>query len=119
MKKVVIIGDNDFRDEEIIYPFYRLQEAGFSVDMASDGKKTIYWKFGVPMQATISFDDLATDKFDAVIIPGGNESPDRLRTDQRILGFIGAMNKQNKLIAAICHGLWVAISAKVVYGKRA
>ncbi|MCX6784520.1 MAG: type 1 glutamine amidotransferase [Candidatus Komeilibacteria bacterium] len=117
-KRIVIILETDFRDEEAIYPFYRLQEDGFVVEIATDQKKQVLGKFGVPIQGTITFQELNSDNFDGVIIPGGNEGPDRLRMNQDVLNFIRDMHKKNKLIAAICHGVWVLISAKIIKGKK-
>lgn len=118
-RKIVIILETDFRDEEAIYPLYRLQEDDFTVEIATDQKKQVYGKFGVPLQGTISFEDLNTDDFDGVIIPGGNEGPDRLRTNKHILTFIKNMYDKGKLVAAICHGVWLPISAKIICDKNA
>lgn len=118
-KRIAIILENDFRDEEAFYPYYRLQEAGFIVEIATDQKKQTHGKFGVPMQGTIAFQDLDSDLFDGVVIPGGNEGPDRLRMNQDVLNFVKEMHDKGKLVAAICHGVWIPISAKIIKGKKA
>ena len=118
-KKVVIILESDFRDEEAIYPFYRFQEEQWTVDIATDQKKQVKGKFGVPLQGTIGLDELRVDNFDAVVIPGGNEGPDRLRMNKFVLKFVKEMYEEHKLVAAICHGVWIPISAKIVKGKHA
>ena len=117
--KVVIILENDFRDEEAVYPFYRFQEEQWFVDIATEQKKQVKGKFGVPLQGTVSIEELRSDDFDAVIIPGGNEGPDRLRMNKYVLDFVKEMDKKHKLVAAICHGVWIPISAKIVQGKKA
>lgn len=118
-KKAVIILENDFRDEEAIYPFYRLQEAGIAVEVATDQKKQVKGKFGIPLQGTVAFHELNADNFDVVVIPGGNEGPDKLRMEQSVLRFVKEMYEKGKLVAAICHGVWIPISAKIVKGKLA
>jgi protease I len=56
---------------------------------------------------------------DVVILPGGFESPDRLRLRQDVLDYVRQMYQNNKLIAAICHGPWICISSGIMKGKRA
>jgi protease I len=52
------------------------------------------------------------------MIPGGF-SPDFLRVNHGVLTLLRAANAKGKIIAAICHGPWVLISAGLVAGKRA
>lgn len=119
MKMVAVIIETDFRDEEAIYPIIRLREAGCQVDIVTDQKKKVFGKFGFPFEGDTSFEELDVEKYDAVIIPGGNEGPDRLRTNLAVLEFIRAMYEQEKLVAAICHGVWLLVSAKIIRGKQA
>lgn len=118
-KKIAIIIENDFRDEEAIYPFYRLQEEKWTVSIATDQKKQVKGKFGFLFQGIIGLEELHANDFDAVIIPGGNEGPDRLRMNESVLQFVKEMHEGGKLIAAICHGPWILISAKIIKGKHA
>lgn len=118
-KKTVILLEDDFRDEEAVYPFYRLQEAGFVVDVATDQRKQVHGKFGLPIQGTVALRELSADVFDGVVIPGGNEGPDRLRMNRDVLRFVKEMHGRGKLVAAICHGVWIPISAKIVRGRNA
>lgn len=117
MKRTVIITASGFQDEELIYPWYRLQEAGFHVDMATKDKVVVYGKYGVPARPTMATTDLNADNYDAVIIPGGFEAPDRMRIMPEVLDFVAKMDAKGKLVAAICHGPWVMISANIVRGR--
>ena len=63
-------------------------------------------------------DNVSESDFDAVFIPGGFEAPDRVRTDKDVLKFVWEMNEGKKLVAAICHGPWVLISAGIVKGRK-
>jgi protease I len=76
-KRVVIITGPGFQDEEYIYPYYRLLEEGYAVEVATKGGAVVYGKFGVPARATMCTTDLKEENFDAVILPGGFEAPDR------------------------------------------
>lgn len=118
MKRAVIITGPGFQDEEYIYPFYRLQEAGFKVDVAVKGKETIIGKYGLPVKPTMDTADLAEKDFDLVILPGGHEAPDRVRQIKEVLVFVKAMYEKKKIVSTICHGPWILISAGIVKGKK-
>lgn len=117
-RRAVIITGPGFQDEEYIYPYYRLLEAGFSVEVATKDGATVTGKFGVPARATMKTTDLNANNFDLVLIPGGFEAPDRVRLLPEVLEFVRTMDSQKKLIAAICHGPWVLISAGITKGRK-
>jgi protease I len=118
MKKTVIIVAQNFQDEEFVYPYYRLLEEGHIVDVATPGKVEIAGKYGVPARPTKDTAELRESDYDAVILPGGFESPDRLRIRKEVLQFVREMYEKGKLVAAICHGPWICISAGIVKGKK-
>lgn len=117
-RKAVIITAQGFQDEEFVYPYYRLLEAGFEVDVATKDKASVFGKFGVPARPNISTDDLNADNYDLVLLPGGFEAPDRVRLLPEVLEFVRKMNVQKKLVAAICHGPWILISAGITKGRK-
>lgn len=118
MTRAVIITAQLFEDEEFIYPYYRLQEAGYHVDVATPDGQTVHGKFGVPARATMSVHDLDAGAFDLVVVPGGVAAPDKLRMIPEVVKFIREMYDSEKLVAAMCHGPWVLINADIVKGKR-
>jgi protease I len=119
MKKAVIITGPNFQDEEYIYPYHRLLEENYDVDVATPEKKICYGKYGVPAKPTIDTNDLKAIDYDLVILPGGFEAPDRLRIRKEVLKFVKDMYEADKLVAAICHGPWICISAGIIKGKKA
>lgn len=56
--------------------------------------------------------------FDALVLPGGVANPDQLRLSTEAITFIREFGRENKPIAAICHGPWTLIDADLVTGKR-
>jgi len=116
--KAVIITASGFQDEEYVYPYYRLLEGGLAVEVATKDGQVVYGKYGVPARATMATADLDAGKFDAVVLPGGFEAPDRVRLLPEVLEFIRDMDGRGKLIAAICHGPWILISAGVTQGRK-
>ncbi len=112
MPKAAILIENTVEDVEFLYPYYRFLEAGYDVDVISTSAKKVTGKKGGTFEANKAIAEVSADDFDTVFIPGGY-APDKLRTDAKILEFVKQMNEQNKLIAAICHGPWVLVSAGV------
>lgn len=119
MKRAVIITGPNFQDEEFVYPYYRLLEEDYSVDVATPDKAIVYGKYGVPAKPTIDTKDLKAADYDVVVLPGGFEAPDRLRIRKEVLEFVKEMHDTNKIVAAICHGPWICISAGIMKGKKA
>lgn len=116
--KAVIITAEGHQDEEYCAALYCLQMAGVEVSVATlDGKDKI-GKFGVPARATMTTAQLDTANFDAVVLPGGFEAPDRVRLIPEVLNFVAEMGHQGKLVAAICHAGSILISAGIVRGRN-
>lgn len=136
-KKVLMIVANEFEDIELLYPFVRLSEEGAEVIIVpvkaghhprpSDPSKPVTGRFGIPVPFLVfregerhilkELKDVSVDEVDAVVIPGGF-SPDYLRRIPEVLSFVREAYQKGKVIAAICHGPWVLISAGIVKGKR-
>jgi protease I len=118
LKKAVIVVGPAVEDTEFAYPYYRLQEDDFTVDVASNGAVDVIAKHGLPIKANVDIKKLNANDYDMLIVPGGLESPDRLRQIPELLNFIKDMNNSNKVIASVCHGPWVLISSGIVKGKN-
>jgi protease I len=108
--RTVIITGPGFQDEEFVYPYYRLLEAECSVDVATKDGAVVHGKYGVPARATMRTADLSGRDFDLVVLPGG--------CDRDVLEFVRRMDAAGRLIAAICHGPWILISAGILRGRR-
>jgi protease I len=118
MKRIAILIEELFDDKELIYPYYRMQEEGFAVDLIGAEKNVSYKsKFGMPLKSDFGSKDVSASDYDAVIIPGGF-SPDYMRRTQATVEFVKAMNTQKKPIAAICHGPWLMISSCDLKGRK-
>ena len=116
--KALIITGKFVQDSEFIYPYYRMQEAGHKVVVATrDGKET-FGVWGTKIPGDIATGNLDVNDYDLLILPGGARALEYIRQDQNVLDFIHAFNKKGKLIAAICHGSQLLISANVVKGKN-
>lgn len=118
MKKAIIIAGKYTQDSEYIYPFYRFKEAGFVVVTATEDGKEVLGVYGTKISADTDFNSLNVNDFDALIIPGGARAMEYIRQNQKVLQFIHDFNSSGKIIACICHGAQLLISAKVVRGRR-
>lgn len=117
-KRVLIFVGDDYEDMELQYPKYRLLEAGAEVVVAGiEAGATYRGKYNYPQKASVSFETLDHHDFAGVIVPGG-WMPDKLRRYDAVKRLMQGFEKQGKLIASICHGPWIDISAGVVKGYR-
>lgn len=120
-KKAAILIDKDAQDEEYIYPYYRLQEAGFDLHVVSTSERDIKCKYGIPVKVTHLIQEYESVKlfnmFDLLVIPGG-WSPEQVRMNERARNLIIHMHSQNKILSAICHGPQVFLSAGISRDKK-
>lgn len=115
-KRVAILVDDLYEDQEFWYPYLRMKEEGARVTVVS-GKKRATSKHGVPApKPDVTPSEARGDRFDALIVPGGY-APDMLRRDQEVLRFVREVDEARKPIAAICHAGWVLISAGICDGR--
>ncbi|MHA1616487.1 MAG: type 1 glutamine amidotransferase domain-containing protein [Candidatus Njordarchaeales archaeon] len=115
-KKILILSADDFEDIELLYPYYRLKEEGFEVEIASN-KDTICGKHGYVIKVNKKFEEVNPEEYDALILPGGR-APERVRLNEKAVAITKHFFEKNKPVAAICHGPQVLISAGVVKGRK-
>ncbi|MEM0448827.1 MAG: type 1 glutamine amidotransferase domain-containing protein [Methanomassiliicoccales archaeon] len=118
VKRVAILAEDDYEDVELWYPFYRLKEEGHEVIVLGPKRKQSYLsKHGYEVQIDRNVEEVSADDLDAIIIPGGF-APDRLRRHAAVNELVRRMFREGKIVAAICHGPSVLISANVLKGKK-
>jgi len=117
-KRILCFVGNVYEDLEVWYPKLRLEEAGAHVTLAGPEEGVTYQgKHGYPCKSDAAIRDMEENDFHGVICPGGF-MPDQLRRDPHVLKLINQFHSHGKLIAAVCHGGWIPISAKVYGGVR-
>jgi protease I len=117
-KTLLAFLDDLYEDLELWYPKLRLAEAGWTVRTAAPELKGYQGKHGYPATADMPLASATSADFGGLLIPGGF-MPDKLRRDRQVLGLTREFFEQGKLVAFICHGGWIPISAKILAGKRA
>ena len=114
----LIITGKFVQDPEFIYPFYRLQEDGYEVVVATEDGKETFGVAGTKIPVHITTDNLSVDAYDILVLPGGARALEYIRQNQKVLDFIATWNAAGKVIACICHGTQLLISAKIVKGRK-
>lgn len=115
--KILLLVEELYEDLEFWYPKIRLEEEGFRVVVSAPEKKVYHGKKGLPAESDIIINNAREADFDGIIIPGGF-APDKLRRYPKVLELVKQFDKENKLVAFICHAGWVPISAKILKGRR-
>ena len=117
-KRLLIFVGDDYEDLELWYPRLRLIEAGVHVTVAGQLEDKVYHgKHGYPCKSEALIDDMDSADFDGLLCPGG-WMPDKLRRDPKVLSLTREFAAAGKLVAAICHGGWIPISANVYRGVK-
>ena len=118
-KRIAILVDNIYQEMEVWYPLYRFREAGAEVvTIGARAGETYTSKLGYPVVSEKSYEQVSASDFDGVVVPGGF-APDFIRRYPKATQFVKDLDAQGKLVAAICHGLWVLCSAGILRGRRA
>lgn len=118
MAKVAFLLASDFEDSEMKNPYEAIKEAGHEAviigmdkGVVCEGKKKT-----VSYTTELSAAEANSTKFDAVIIPGGS-APETLRVNEDVVKFVKELDNNSKVVAGICHGPQVMISADILAGK--
>ena len=123
MSRAIIISGNLAQDHEFIYPYYRLLEADFTVDVCMLEGKPVKGFLGTTLppnkdQVVKYIDQIKTEDYDILVLPGGVKAMEKVRQEKKIIQFVENFDKQKKIIACICSGAQLLISAKIVEGRK-
>ena len=120
--RVAILVTDGFEEVELTGPRQALDEAGADTSIVSPKDGTVRsWRFtdwGQDFPVDVRLDEAKPDDFDALLLPGGVISPDKLRTDENAMAFAATFFEDEKPVAAICHGPWTVIEAGYADGRR-
>ena len=111
------------QDHEFIYPYYRLLEDDFAVDVCMNEGKSVKGILGTDLppnknQLVKSIEDIKTSDYNLLILPGGVKAMEKVRQNLEIIKFISKFHEENKIIGCICSGAQLLISAKIIKGKN-
>jgi protease I len=130
--RVLIVAGDAVEAQELFYPYYRLREEGYDVEVAAPSKKTLYtvvhdfepgietyteksgYRFG---WVKLSFEEVRPEEYDGLVIPGGR-APEYIRTSPHLKEIVKHFFDRNKPVAAICHGPLVLTAYGLVGGRK-
>ncbi len=123
MRKGLIISGNLAQDHEFIYPYYRLLEEGYEVDVCLLEGVPVKGILGTTLppnkeQKIKKIEDVHIEDYKVLVLPGGVKAMEKVRQEQKIIKIISEFDKQKKIIACICSAAQLLISAKVVKGRK-
>ncbi|MEO7122788.1 MAG: DJ-1/PfpI family protein [Lacisediminihabitans sp.] len=130
MSKIIILTGDAAETLEVFYPYQRLREAGYEVDIAAPTKKKLQFvvhdfvdgfdtyteKLGHTWDADIAFKDVDPSDYIAAVVPGGR-APEYIRNDEDAKRIVRYFFEKNKPVASICHGAMLLASAGVLKGR--
>lgn len=120
-KRIAFLATDGFEQVELTRPWDAIKAAGAAVELISikpgeiqgmnhDDKADMF-----RVDKTLS--DANAGNYDGLVLPGGVANPDRLRMDFRAVDFVRDFFKQQKPVAAVCHGPWTLVEADVVKNR--
>jgi len=118
-KNIAMVIANNFEDVEATSPKEFLEGKGAKVTVIGIDTKTVRGKKGATLDPDMTFDQLGADgidQFDALVIPGGG-APENLRINDAAVDFTRRFVDSGKVVASICHGPQLLISAGVLKNR--
>ena len=130
-KEILIITGDAGESFEILFASHRLREAGYTPVIAAPavrklnlvihdfepGWDTYVERKGYLVESEISFADVNTADYEAVLIPGGR-APEYLRNDPTVIKIVQKFWETDKYVFAICHGVQILVTAGLVNQKK-
>jgi protease I len=117
--RVGILVEQGFEDSELVETVRAMTDSGAVVVIIGSGSGKSYRGMRGKARITVdsAADNVRVDQLDALVIPGGY-APDKMRLHQSMVDLVKKANDLGKIVAAICHGPQLLISADVVKGRR-
>ena len=116
-KRVILLVEQIFNDQEFWYPYYRLLEAGADVTVVGSGSAKSYTgKAGTEVTVDAKADQVDALAYDGIVIPGGY-APDHMRRFPAMVSLVKKLCEAQKVVAAICHAGWMLASANILQDR--
>lgn len=121
-KKVAVLVADGFEQVELLKPVEALRNEGAEVKIVSPEKNKVKgWNFDhwdKEVDVDIPLKEAKGEDFDAILLPGGQINPDKLRANNEAVAFVKHFCESGKAVAAICHGPWTIIETGFAKGRK-
>lgn len=123
-RRVAILVADGFEQIEMTEPKKALDAAGAETVIVSPAQGQVQGFSDAEMKKMDQFPvdgplpQTRPESFDALMLPGGVQNPDKLRLIPEAVAFVKHFVEAGKPIAAICHGAWTLINAGGVRGHK-
>ena len=131
MAKVLLLAGDAAESLEVMYPYQRLKEEGYEVEIAGPAKKKLQFvvhdfvdgfdtyteKPGYTWPADLAFADVDPSHYVALVIPGGR-APEYIRNDPDVQRIVKHFFGEDKPVAQLCHAPLVLAASGVLRGRR-
>lgn len=120
-RKVAFLATDGVEQIELTEPWKALAEANADLTLVSDKSGEVqgvnHGEKADTFRVDKLVDDVSARDFDALVLPGGVRSPDKLRTNPKAVEFVRGFMEADKPVAAMCHGPWLLVEAGAVKGR--
>ena len=131
IQKVLIVVGDATETVDTLYPYYRLQEAGFEPVVIAPERRTYQmvlhevrpgwtitkeWE-GYQINADLAFADVRPDDYLGIFFSGGR-APEYIRYDEDLVRITRHFFSENKPVASVCHGVEIPAYADCVRGRK-
>jgi protease I len=120
--KVAILATDGVEQVELLKPRQALKDAGAQTMVVSPKSGKIkgwnHTEWGEQIPVDVELSNANPQDFDALLLPGGVQNPDKLRMDPKAVQFVKAFFQAGKPVAAICHAAWTILEAGEAKGLR-
>jgi len=120
--KVAILATDGVEQVELLKPREALNNAGAQTQVVSPKPGKIkgwnHTEWGEQIPVDLELTNANPNDFDALLLPGGVQNPDKLRMDPKAVQFVKAFFQARKPVAVICHGPWTILEAGQAEGLR-
>ena len=130
-KKILVITGDAGESYETLFALHRFREAGYEPILAAPSKRrlnlvmhdfepgwdTYIERTGYKVESDITFDQVETDDYEAILLLGGR-APEYLRHNEKLISIVNEFQTSEKWIFSICHGIQILIAAGLADGKH-
>jgi protease I len=127
--RILVLATDGFEQSELLVPVEQLRAKGATVEVASPEKtmepgQITAWDgeaakpgWGQKVKVDRKLAEVRAEDYDAIVLPGGQINPDKLRTEPQAVQLVQDFAAKGKVVAAICHGPWLLAEAGLAKGR--